>query len=657
MRRQWLHLHSGELSTVAQKLPPVNFWNSQIRQSVNLNDALRAISIFRQMKHNRVEPNNFTLPFVAQACAKLSNLTSSQILHAQFLKSPFYSDVYVQTSLLDLYVKCDRLDIAHQVFVRMPHRDVTSWNAMLVGFSQLGFPDRVFEIFRYMRFAGMLPDSVTVMGVSRAVSFVENLELAKGLHAFGIRIGIDSDVTVANTWISLYAKCGDLGLAELVFGGIEPGLRSVVSLNSMIGGYANSGRCSDALNMYQMLLFDGFRADISTIVSLLSSCAQPEALCQGRLIHSHGIRFGCDVDVTVCNTLISMYSKCGDIDSARFLFDGMCHRSSVSWTAMIGGYAEKGNLDEVLALFKAMETTVEKPDLVTVLSVISGCGNAGILESGRWIHNYAKLIGLENHVPVNNALIDMYAKCGSIDEAREIFYTMPDRTVVSWTVMISGCALNGLFKEALDLFCQMRESSLKPNSITFLSVLQACSHGGFLEKGWELFNLMTKEYNINPGVDHCSCMVDLLGRAGRLNEVLDFVLNMPVKPDAAIWSALLCYCKIHNKVEIAEYAASRLFELDPTVAVPYVEMANVYASAGKWENFAGIRNLMKHNRLKKYPGKSSVEVNGKLFDFTVEDRRHVEGKTIYAVLENLVLQLKEEVHDEQSLGFGELEAA
>ncbi|CAN0907910.1 Pentatricopeptide repeat-containing protein At4g19191, mitochondrial [Linum grandiflorum] len=337
----------------------------------------------------------------------------------------------------------------------------------------------------------------------------------------------------------------------------------------------------------------------------------------------------------------------------------MSHRSSVSWTAMIGGYAETGDLDEVLTLFKAMEKTGEnqKPDMVTVLSVISGCGNAGILESGRWIHNYATSIGLEKHVSVNNALIDMYAKCGSIDDARELFYTMPDRTVVSWTVMVSGCALNGLFEEALDLFYQMVESRLKPNNITFLAVLQACSHSGFLEKGWELFNLMTKEYNINPGVDHCSCMVDLLGRAGKLKEALDFAINMPVKPDAAIWSALLCYCKIHNKVEIAEYAASRLFELEPSVAVPYVEMANIYASVGKWDKFAGIRNLMKDNRLKKSPGKSSVEVNGKPFEFTVEDRGHVEGKMIYDVLENLMLQLKEQVPDQHSLEFEVLELA
>ncbi|CAL1352352.1 unnamed protein product [Linum trigynum] len=630
---------------------PVNAWNSRIRNSVGLNNPHDALALFRQMKRDGVEPNNLTFPFVAKACAKLANLGCSQSLHTHLLKSPFYSDVFVQTSLLDSYLKCDRLDMAHNVFVRMPERDATSWNAMLVGFSQLGTHDRVFAIFREMRFAGMSPDSVTVMGVSRAVSSVENLDLARGLHAFGIRIGVDYDVSVANTWVSLYAKCGDLRLAELVFGGIEAGLRSLVSWNSLIGGYAYSEKYGDAWNAYQGLLLEGFRPDISTLVSLLSSCTRTEVLCQGRLIHSHGVRIGCDTDVSVCNTLISMYSKCGDIDSARFLFDAMSHRSSVSWTAMIGGYAEKGDLDEVLTLFKAMERTRENPDLVTVLSVISGCGNAGILETGRWIHNYAESIGLKNHVPVCNALIDMYAKCGSISDARALFCTMPDKTVVSWTVMISGCALNGLFTEALDLFYQMGESGLKPNSITFLAVLQACSHGGFLEKGWEIFNLMTRKYKINPGVDHCSCMVDLLGRAGKLNKALDFILNMPVNPDGAIWSALLCYCRIHNNVEIAEYAATRLFELEPSVAAaPYVEMANIYASAGRWDQVAGVRSLMKQNRLKKSPGKSCVEVNGKLCEFTVEDRGHDGGELIYGVLEHVFLQLKEQVANEDSLG-------
>eukprot|EP00257_Ricinus_communis_P027954 XP_025015368.1 pentatricopeptide repeat-containing protein At4g19191, mitochondrial isoform X2 [Ricinus communis] len=540
----------------------INLFNSQIREAVNQNCAHKAISLFRQLKQKGIEPNNFTFPFILKACAKLSNLHYSQVIHTHVIKSPFYSNVFVQTALLDMCVKCHQLDIAYNVFVKMPKRDVTSWNAMLLGFAQLGFSERVFCMFREMRFAGVFPDSVTLMGVSGAISCMKDLELAKSVHSFGIRIGIHNDVSVANTWISLYAKCYDLAMAESVFNGIEVGLRSVVSWNSMIAGYAYLEKRIDALNSYKRMLHDGFMPDISTIVTLLSSCLQPEAVRQGMQVHSHGIRFGCDSEIHVANTLISMYSKFGDVYSARCLFDSMCNRSCVTWTSMISGYAEKGNMDEALKLFNAMEA--------------------------------------------------------------------------------AGCALNGLFKESLDLFYQMIDFGLKPNHVTFLSILQACTHGGFLDKGWECFNMMTKIYKLNPGLDHYSCMADLLGRKGKLKEALEFIKGMPVKPDAAIWSALLTACRIHCNVEMGEHAARHLFEMEPHVSFPYVEMANIYASAGIWDGVARIRTIMKSKRVLKSPGQSLVEVNGKAHAFTVEDRGHLDMEVVYAVLDGLVLQSKEE---------------
>ncbi|XP_037495866.1 pentatricopeptide repeat-containing protein At4g19191, mitochondrial isoform X2 [Jatropha curcas] len=579
----------------------IDIWNSQIREAVNQNNAQKALFIFRQMKQNGIKPNNFTFPFISKACANMSNLDYSKIIHTHIVKSPFCSNIFVQTAMLDMYMKCHQPDIGYKLFVEMPKKDVASWNVMLMGFAQMGILDGVFHIFQDMRSTGILPDSVTIMATSQAISCINNLELAKGVHSLGIRIGIDFDVSVANTWISLYAKCGDLEMAESIFNRIEVGLRSLVSWNSMIAGYAYLEKFFDALNTYKLMLRDGFFPDISTIVSLLSSCVQPETMFQGRQVHSHGIRFGCDSDIHVVNTLISMYSKCGDVYSARCLFDSTCNRSCVTWTAMISGYAEKGDMDEALTLFNAMEAAV--------------C----------------------------NALIDMYAKCGSINDAWDLFNTMPDGTVVSWTTMIAGCALNGLFEEALNLFYRMIELELKPNHITFLAILQACTHGGFLEKGWKCFNMMTKIYKINPGLDHYSSMVDLLGRKGKLKEALKFIQDMPIKPDTAIWSVLLSACKIHRNIEIGEYAAHHLFEIEPNVSFPYVEMANIYASAGRWDGVARIRTMMKSNRVRKSPGQSLVEVNGKSYAFTVEDRGHFDGEVIYAVLDGLMLQSKEEV--------------
>ncbi|XP_031281449.1 pentatricopeptide repeat-containing protein At4g19191, mitochondrial isoform X1 [Pistacia vera] len=626
------------------KFSPSNQWNFQIREAVSKHNPNQALLLFRQMKQNDIVPNNFIFIFIAKACAQLSNLKYSQMIHTHTVKSPFGSHIYVQTTMVDMYVKCDQLDYACSLFDEMTERDVASWNAMLVGFAQKGFVNEVLRIFYEMRFAGIKGDAVTAMGLTQSVLEAKNLNLLKAVHSIGIQMGMDADIEVATTWISAYAKCSDLNFAELVFYGIEQGLQTVVSWNSMIAGYANNGKVFDAVRFYKWMMLDGFRPDVSTIVSLLSACAQLEALLHGRLIHSHGIQMGFDVDIFVINTLISLYSKCGDIYSARFLFDGMLYRNCVSWTAMISGYVKKRDMDVALELFFAMEAAGEKPDLVTVLSLVSGCGQGGTLELGKWIDNYASSKGLRDNVMVCNALIDMYAKCGSIPDARELFLAMPERTVVSWTAMIAGCALNGEFSEALDLFHQMVELGLWPNHVTFLAVLRACAHAGFLEKGWECFNMMTEVYNINPGLDHYSCMADILGRRGKLKKALDFVQSMPIKPDAGIWGALLSACKIHHNIEIGEYVAHRLFELVPHVAAPYVEMANIYAFWGRWDGVAKIRSMMKCNNVNKFPGQSQVHVNGKTCTFTVEDRDHPEGIVIYALLDCLTFQLKEKAY-------------
>lgn len=586
-------------------------WNSCIREAVNQGNAHKALTLFCQMKQNGMEPNNWTFPFIVKACAKLSNLKYSQLIHTHVVKSPFGSNIFVQTAMVDMYAKCNQLDDAYNLFVRMPVRDIASWNAMIVGIAQSGFLDRVLSLFHEMRFEGIQPDSVTIMGLTQAVLHVNSLKLVKALHSFGIRIGINADVSVANTWISAYAKCSDLRLAELVFDEIDMDMRTVVSWNSMIAGYANFEKLFDAVTSYKCMLLDGFRPDASTIVSLLSSCVQPDALFQGMQIHSHGIQLGCDLNIYVVNTLVSMYSKCGDVDSARCLFDSMSNRTCVSWTAIISGYAEKGDMDEALALFFTMEEAGDKPDLVTILSLISGCGQTGALELGKWIDNYSISKGLKANVIVCNAFIDMYVKCGSINDARDLFFTMPERSVVSWTTMIAGCALNGEFEEALNLFSLMVELGMKPNHITFLHVLQACTHGGLIDKGCECFDMMTRKYNINPGLDHYSCMVDLLGRNGKLKEALELIQHMPIKPDAGIWGALLGACKVHRNIEIGEYVSRRLFELEPHVAVPYVEMANLYASAGRWDGVAEIRTMMKSYKVRKFPGQSLIQVNRK----------------------------------------------
>ncbi|KAJ9538457.1 hypothetical protein OSB04_031190 [Centaurea solstitialis] len=618
----------------------VRQWNYTIREAVNQAQFQRALFLFCQMMQKSLQPNHLTFPIIAKAAGKLKNIHFSKIIHAQILKSPFSDDIYVQTAMMDMYIKSDCMNIAYEVFSRMSRRDIASWNSLLLGFAQLGIVDEVFSLFKQMRVERIQPDSVTVIGISQSITSREGVGLLKTVHSFGIRMGVEIDVLVSNTWVSSYAKVRDLVSAEKVFHGIEPCFVTVVSWNSMIAGY---GYFEKSFSFYKKMLYGGFKPDISTNLNLLSSIRRPKDILYGKLIHCHGIKMGCDLDTCVPNTLISMYSKCGDLSHARQVFDAMVLRTCVSWTAMISGYAEKGDLDGALALFHSMDAAGVKPDLVTVLSVIAGCGETGALEIGRWVEDYARLNGLRSNMMVLNALIDMYAKCGSIKEACEIFYMMSERTVVSWTSMIAACALNGEFEEALTHFSQMLEHGVKPNHITFLAVLQACNHGGFIEKGWEIYDLMMKVHKLDPGLDHYSSMADLLGRAGKLNEALDFIQNMPMKPDAGIWSSLLSACKIYRNVEIGELAACRLFEMEPRAAAPYVEMANIYASTSCWDGVSAIRRLMKQKQVTKYPGQSTIRVNGKTHKFTVEDWCHHKAPVIYEILDGLALESKYEL--------------
>ncbi|KAJ0677219.1 putative tetratricopeptide-like helical domain superfamily [Helianthus annuus] len=633
----------SSISHQFSNLSSVTQWNYTLREAVNQFKYQKAIVLFTQMMQKGMQPNRLTFPIIAKACGKVGSIRHSEIVHGCIVKSEFSADVYVQTAMMDAYVKCGCVSVARQVFDKMPERDIASWNALLLGLAQLGVGDQVLLLFKQMRVEGIRPDSVTVIGVLQSVKGREGVRVLKAVHCFGIRIGVDIDVSVSNTWVSSYSKVRDLDSAEKVFHGINPVFVTVVSWNSMIAGYAYFHKYLKAVSFYKSMLYDGFKPDSSTILNLLSSINQHEAHFHGGLIHCHGIKTGCDSDVTILNTLISMYSKCDNVNAARRIFDNMMNKTCVSWTAMIGGYAEKGDLDEALTLFDSMEATGVKPDLVTILNLISGCGETGALEIGKWVEKYAVFNGFSNNLMVLNALIDMYAKCGSLKEACEIFHNMRERTVVSWTSMISGCALNGEFKQSLTHFRRMLELRIKPNHITFLAVLQACNHGGLIEKGREIFDLMTEVYEINPELDHYSSMADLLARGGKIHEAFDLIKTMPVEPDVGVWASLLSACKVHKNVEIGELAAHQIFEMDPQAAAPYVEMANIYASVGRWDGVMDVRRLMKTSRVKKFPGESVVQVNGKSFKFTVEDRCHPKGEVIYEVLDGLALQLKDEL--------------
>lgn len=352
-------------------------------------------------------------------------------------------------------------------------------------------------------------------------------------------------------------------------------------------------------------------------------------------------------DIPTWNSIIAGYTKFGDMEGANKLFNLMPFRNVISWTSMISGYSQNGQYREALSMFIKMENDkAMRPNEVTIASVLPACANIGALEVGERIEAYARINGYFSNLFVSNALLEMYSRCGKIDKAKSVFDEIGSRrNLCSWNSMIMGLAVNGRCKEALEVFNNMLREGTAPDDVTFVGVLLACAHGGFVTKGWELFQKMEQNHFLVPKLEHYGCMVDLLGRSGKLMEAYDFINTMPIKPDAIIWGVLLGACSFYGHVELAEISANRLFVLEPWNPANYVILSNIYALAGKWDAVARLRKVMKGSKITKGAGYSFVEEGGHIHKFIVEDRSHPRYIEVYALLDELSTEIIRS-HDE-----------
>lgn len=471
-----------------------------------------------------------------------------------------------------------------------------------------------------MHLSGLSPDHFTFPFVVRSCAVLSALREGREVHCNVIKNGFNSDVFVKSSLVSMYAQNGESSNSELVFD--EMGVKNIVSWTAMIAGYVQNGFFKKSLDVFRRMVVSGTQPNAVTLVSVLPACAGLEYLKLGQLIHGYGIKLGLDSDLPLLNSMIALYGKCGNVEIARSFFDSMGVRNTVTWNAMIAAYEQNDMSDEAIKLFRKMQNEKVEFDHITVVSIISACASLSALNTGKWVHELANSKGLESNVAVTNALLDMYAKCGSIDLAGNVFNKLPQKGVVSWSAMIGAYAAHGHGEDALRLFSKMQQEGVKPNSFTFTSVLTACRHSGLVEEGMRQFNSMRKDYSIVPGVEHCACIVDLLGRAGLLMDAYEFIERMPVEPDAGVWGALLGACRIHGNLEMAELVAAHLFQLDPQTVTYYVLMSNIYAEAGRWDDVARLRELMNERELKKIAGRSLVEINRRFHKFHSGSRLH-----------------------------------
>lgn len=441
----------------------------------------------------------------------------------------------------------------------------------------------------------------------------------------------------------MYAKCGHLGDARNLFDEIPQ--RNVVSWTSMINGYVQNDCAREALLLFKEQLVEesveeGGCVDLVTMVSVLAACSRAREKNVTRGVHGIVIKRGLDEGLGVGNTLIDAYAKCDMLESSRRVFDGMNEKDLVSWNSMIAVFAQHGIAEEAIEVFRSMVKTI-KYNAVTLSAVFLACAHAGALRVGKGIHVQVIKMNLESNVFVGTSIIHMYCKCGRVSSARKAFDRMSEKNVKTWSSMIAGYGMHGQAKEALEVLSGMIQHGVKPNSISFVSVLSACCHAGLVDEGWHWFCTMQHRFKIEPTVEHYGCMVDLLGRAGYLKKAYDVILDMKVRPDLVIWCSLLASCRIHKNVELGEISARKLFELDPSNSGYYTLLSNIYADAGRWEDVKTMRIFMKKHGVAKSPGFSLIELKGRVHIFLVGDRQHPQHEKIYAYLEELTVKLQE----------------
>ena len=603
------------------------------------NTTNEAIAILKFQVEQGTNVDSYTYVDVLKRCLKEKDLGVAREVHYCIIKSRLEQDKYVASSLLSVYIRCGSLQDARQVFDALAKKSVINWNVMIGAYAGSGRGVEAYDLYLKMKEEGFQPNAVTYMSLLNDFASTGALDWVKDVHRHILDGGCESDVRVGSALVHMYAKSGSIEDAAVVFDRMKG--RNLITWNVMIGAYAGSGRGVEAYDLYLKMKEEGFQPNPVTYVSLLNDCASTEALEWVKVVHKHILEGGYEWDLRVGIALIHMYAKSGSIEDAAVVFDRMKERDLITWNVMIGAYAGSGRGVEAYDLYLKMKEEGFQPDAVTYMSLLNDCASTGALEWVKDVHRHILEGGYESDVRVGSALVQMYAKSGSIEDAQLVFERMEEYDVVTWNIMIGGLGQHGRGQDALELFRKMKADGVVPDAYSFVALLSACSHAGLVDEGRQLFCAM-KDYGVEPTVVHYTCVVDLLGRAGLLEETKRFISSMPVEANVGTWGALLGACRTYGNVELGELAAKEVMKLEPAAASPYVLLSNIYAAAGQWDQVSFIRHMMQERGIRKEPGVSWIEISNKVHRFVVGDRSHPEAEKIYDVLNNLSEKLKAE---------------
>ncbi|KAG8366889.1 hypothetical protein BUALT_Bualt16G0014900 [Buddleja alternifolia] len=598
------------------------------------------------------------------------------------------------TSFVSGLLKHGNVDEAMSYFGRNPFSDVFSWTATINGLVQNRLSFEAMRLYKKMAVYGIMPNDVTFTCILRACGELGDFELGKSVMGSSIKVGFEDNLSISNSLVTFFLRLGEIDFARRTFdqmkeknviswtaildmyvemGDLEEAHRifeemperNEVSWSAIIARFSQSGNVEEAVKLFQQMVKDRFKPNVSCYSSVISALASLEALPGGRTIHARVLKIGMERNVFVGTSLVDLYCKCkstkdgrvvfdsipeknvvcwnsivsgyslnGQLGEAKELFNRIPKRNNISWNSLIAGYLGIENFSNALEVFDGMILSGEQPNKSTFSSVLRACASLPSLEKGKYAHAKALKLGFQHDIFVGTALVDMYAKSGSVESSKTIFNRMATKNEVVWTAMIQGLAENGFAEESLSLFEEMEHaSSVAPNGLILLSVLFACSHCGLVDRGLKYFNSMEKVYGIMPNERHYTCVVDMLARSGRLREAEKFITDMPYEPEANALAALLNGCKIYGDEILAERIAEKLTGRAETKTGGYVLLSNVYASGGKWGDVLSTRNMINQKGMKRSGGCSRIEVRNEEHLFYSQDETHSQSKEIYWVLQ------------------------
>lgn len=619
-------------------------WSAMISCYANNKKELEAIALFLDMLQEGFSPNEYCYTAVIRACSTPKTARVGDSIFGFLTKDGYFdSDVRIGCALIDMLVKgSGNLYSALKLFDEMPERNVVAWTQIITRCTEMGHPEEGTDLFVEMLLEGHVPDKFTISAVLSACSDLGHLPLGLQLHSWAIRSGLDSDVCVGCSLVDMYRKCGagrSLSDSRKVFDRMPS--HNVMSWTAIITGYAQCDKSKEAVELFLKMIQGPVRPNHLTFSIVLKACASSINVETGMQVYSHAVKLGMSGDSCVGNSLINMLASSGRQEDARKAFESLFENSIVSYNTIPNAYPKNLNSEEAFLLFHQIEGTGIGPDAYTFASLLGAASNVGAIHKGELIHGRIVKSGLELNECICNALISMYSKCGNIEAALRVFEQMGDKkNVISWTSMIMGFARHGFAEKALETFGKMLELGSRPNEITFVAVLSACSHVGLVSQGKRYFELMQKDHGIIPRMEHYACLVDLLGRSGSLFEAFEFISSMPFQADALVWRTFLGACLVHGHVDLGQRAASMILEQDPNDPAAYILLANLYASSGQWEDAAEIRRMMKLKNLTKEAGCSWMEVKDTVFKFHVGDTSHPRALEIFNELDRLVIEIK-----------------